>query len=468
MNHKQSVDLLVTNGDLFTGERRRPRFRPGAVAISKGAIRAVGSEKEIVSKFQATRTIDAHGGIVHPGFADTHLHLMPILIHGLPFDIHGSPSGASNQEKKKLPTYAQIKVESDDEITSAFTAAAAVALLRRGFTFFMEAGTVFETDAFADTLTRCGMRGLVSSPYGWDDASSYIERSPGWMNNKILARAPADARRVIDECKREIGRNRDEKALVQGYVCLYGSGTATDELISASVTLAGEYNVLFSQHQAFTPWNVSAELQKYGETGVSRLNRLGALNSRTTLAHMNILSNEDANIVMSTKPGIVWCPNAAMRLALYPTHKCYHPSFYKAGLSISLGIDTTMSDSLGTSGLASLLLAASVGEPLQDSDPFYMQTIDAANNMLLGDKLGSMSVGKRADLVIRSVGDITHTPLDDYGSILSLDSTTMPVDTVFIDGRIVMKGGRMTTIDQDEVMASALHQRERLFQRAMR
>ena len=290
MNPKQSVDLLIANGDLFTGERDQPRFRPGAIAVNEGTILAVGSEREILSQFAACRVIDAQGGMVHPGFADTHLHLTSVLVHGLPFDIHGVPSDGSSQQENKLPTYAQIKVESDDETTSAFTAAAAFALLRRGFTTFVEAGTVFETDAFADTLTRCGMRGLVSSPYGWDDASSYVARSPGWMNDRIFTRAPANARRVIDECEREIRRNKDEKALVQGYVCLFGSGTGTDELISESAALAREQNVLFSQHQAFTPLNVAAELQKYGETGISRLSRLGALNSKTTLVHMNVLN----------------------------------------------------------------------------------------------------------------------------------------------------------------------------------
>lgn len=98
----------------------------------------MGPESEITKVFEAQQKIDAKGGIVHPGFIDSHLYLTSIAIHGLVLDVEGSGT--------KFPSYAQIKCETDDEITSAFSSAAAVALLRRGFTFFWEDGTVFRLD----------------------------------------------------------------------------------------------------------------------------------------------------------------------------------------------------------------------------------------------------------------------------------------------------------------------------------
>ena len=460
MDQKQLVDLLITNGDLFTGDRDRPHFRPGAIAVNDGIIVAVGQEDEVLQAFEADRSIDAKAGIVHPGFIDTHLHLTTMLFHGLPLDIDGL--------SESKVSYAQIKVETDDEITSAFTAASAAALLRRGFTLFMEAGTVFETDAFADTVTRSGMRGLVSAPYGWDDLSTRAASAPGTMNDKLLTRAPANAARVINGCERELKRNEDKNALVRGYVCLYGDGSSSDGLIRDAVALARERNVIYAQHQAFIPERTSIQEEKYGESGISRLNRLGALGPGTTLAHMNVLSERDAAIVMSARPGIVWCPNNALHRGIHPANKCYHPSFYKAGLNVSLGIDATLVHPLGSAGVAALLLSASVGERLEDSDPFYMQTIDAAENIGLDHELGSLSAGKRADIVIRAVEDVTHTSLDDFGSVLSTSSSMIPVNVVIVDGRVVMQDGSLMTMDDDEVIASASYHRNRLLQKVTR
>ncbi|MGX5805162.1 amidohydrolase family protein [Bradyrhizobium sp. Arg314] len=135
-------------------------------------------------------------------------------------------------------------------------------------------------------------------------------------------------------------------------------------------------------------------------------------------------------------------------------------------MSVSLGVDTIGSDPIGIAGLVSLYLSASSGERLNDADPFYMQTIDAANNLGLGDRLGSLTVGKRADVVIREARDITHHSWrDDTGILLALSSSMIPVDTVMIDGRIVLEKGRLTTMDQDAILAEALRQRDTLTDR---
>ena len=457
MAQKQSVDLLVANGDLFTADKGRPHFRPGAIAVDDGTILAVGAEAEILSRFAAGRTIDAQGGIVHPGFIDTHLHATSMLLHGLPMDIAGRTENTVN--------YARIKIETDDDMTAAFTAAAAVVLLRRGYTLFMEAGTVFETDAFADALTRCGMRGLVSVPYGWDDMSLRRDQAPGTINDTLSVRAPADAKRVMDGLHKELRRNRNRNALVHGYVCLNGEGSASDDLIRGAVALARDHGVVFGQHQAFLPRWTRAQHEKYGESGVARLHRLGALGPATLLAHMNVLSADDADMIRATKTGVAWCPNNALDRGVFPAHRCYHPSFYKAGLNVSLAIDTTLTYPLGSAGIAALLLAAAAGEHLAAADPFHMQTSVAATNIGLGGTLGSLSAGKRADIVVRAVHDVAHTSLDEVGGVLGTSSAMIPVDTVAIDGRIVMQGGRLTTLDQGDILATAVHQRDRLLRR---
>ncbi|TIR16620.1 MAG: hypothetical protein E5X33_28310 [Mesorhizobium sp.] len=453
--HKKTVDTLVVNGDIFTGDRDQPHYRPGAIAIKDSVIVGVGPESEILSSCESTRKIDARGALVHPGFIETHLHMTAMAYHGAPFSPQSTAATKVN--------YSTLKSATNPTITAAYTAAAACSMLQRGFTLFFEAGTVFETDAFAESMTKCGVRAMVSAPFAWDDLSTYEELWPHMMPDALKKRAPADARRVIDQWNHEISRNKDENALVRGYVGLYGEATATDDLTREAVKLASESNVIFWQHQSFNPEFDIEEKKKWGDTGAVRMDRLGALNPNTTLAHMNVLDENDIELILLKKPGLSWCPNNALGYQITPPHRCWFPYLYKKGISVSLGVDTTVIHPIGIAGLLSLYLSASFGERLNDADPFYMQTIDAANNVGLGDRLGSLTVGKRADVVIREVRDITHLSWrDDTGILLSLSSSMIPVDTVMIDGRIVMEKGRLTTMDQDAILAEAVRQRDLL------
>ncbi|MGX5805163.1 amidohydrolase family protein [Bradyrhizobium sp. Arg314] len=290
------VGTIIYNGDVFTGDRNQPHYRPGAIAVKDGVIVAVGPEVEILSAYQGHRSIDAAGNLVHPGFIETHLHMTAMAYHGAPF----SPT--------KLD-YSTLKAATDPSITAAYSAAAACSMLQRGFTLLFEPGTVFETDAFAEAMTTCGVRAMVSAPYGWDDMSSFADILPELVNGALLSRAPVDAKRVIDQCKREIGRNNDKDALVRGYVGLYGEGTATDDLTREAVRLAADSNVILWQHQSFLPEAVADERKKRGDTGAVRMHRLGALGPSTLLGHMNVLDEADVALIISEKPGISWCPN---------------------------------------------------------------------------------------------------------------------------------------------------------------
>lgn len=458
MTDKQQVDYLIINGEVYTGDRASPFIRNGAIAVKESRIVNVGETSELIAKYKPLDSIDVAGAIVHPGMIDTHVHATSIVLHGLPV--------STDHPIKSKVSYADVKVQTDDESTDALVAAAAVALLRKGYTCFMEAGTVFETDAFVAALERIGMRGMVSAPFGWDDVSTFEKHSPGMITTRLMERAPADKATVLRRLERELTRNTDKDTLVTGYVCLYGEGSATDGLTKDASDLAKQSGVLFNQHQGFIPLWEEVETSKHGISGVERLHRLGALHKGTTLSHMNVMSDHDAELVVEHKPGLTWCPNNALHRAVHPAKPCRFPALMKQGVSVSLGIDTTMYHPLGTSGMVSLLLSAACGERLDDGEPFYMQTANAAQNVGLGDQLGTLAPGKRADIVVRTAHDITHTSMEQGGGLLALSSFNIPVDLVMINGQIIMRDGLLTQVDQDEVLRRGLEQRRRVLERA--
>lgn len=458
MAAKKQVDHLIVNGEIFTGERASPYIKDGAIAVDGNRILAIGDTRSLSARYAAPNLINVGGAIIHPGMIDTHLHATSIALHGLPVSI--------DQISQSKISYADVKVHTDEALTDALVAAAAVALLRRGYTCFKEAGTVFETDAFASALQRIGMRGMVSAPFGWDDVSHFERHAPGMITKRLMGRAPADAATVIKRIERELTRNTDKDTLVTGYVRLYGEGSATDELTRDASDLAREAGVLFNQNQGFLRMWEELETKKYGMSGIARLRRLGALNEGATLSNVNVMSDLDAELVVENRPGITWCPNNALHRAVHPADPCRLPQLINEGVCVSLGMDHTMFHPLGTAGMVSLLLSAQSGQRLDDAEPFYMQTANAARDIGFGDQLGTLSVGKRADIVVRAAEDITHTALEQAGGLLALSSSYMPVDLVMIDGQIVMKGGRLTRVDQAEVLHRALEHRRRLLERA--
>ncbi|MEX3937122.1 amidohydrolase family protein [Paraburkholderia phymatum] len=455
---KQQVDYVITNGDIFTGDRDFPYISDGAIAVAGNRIEALGPTQSLLAQYAPKQTFDARGAVVHPGMIDTHIHATSIALHSLPVTL--------DQVSPFKVSYTDVKVQTDDEITEALTSAIAVAFLRRGYTCFMEAGTVLETDAFASALCRVGMRGMVSAPFGWDDIGHFATHAAGMISERLLERAPATRRAVIQRLEKELARNADKNTLVRGYVCLYGEGSATDGLTQDAYELAKRNGVGFNQHQGFIRTWYDIEAAKYGMSGVERLQKLGVLDERTTLTHLNVMSESDVEMIRSQRPGITWCPNNALHRGVHPSDPCHFPKLIEDGVCVSLGMDTTMYHPFGAAGIASLLLSAAVGQRLDDAEPFYMQTANAARNIGLAQELGALSVGKRADIVVRAVEDITHTPLEHRGGLLALSSSQIPVDLVMIDGRVVMQDGRVTNVDQDEVLGKALERRRELLKRA--
>src|SRR5579872_4516325 len=227
-------DILVTNGYVITVDPERRIFAPGAIAIRGRRIVAVGPDREIKAHYSATRTFDAQGAVVHPGFIDPHLH----IVHGT----SRGPFSNSAITAKQPVNFADWKADVTPEDEHVATKLAALELLRRGFTCFVEPGTVFDGDAVASAAETVGVRGLLAAPYLWDDIEIMDEL--GRLGGPALfERAPPNLDHCLKQLGRELHRNSNPDALVRGYVAIYGLGTASDALLRAAKACADEAGV---------------------------------------------------------------------------------------------------------------------------------------------------------------------------------------------------------------------------------
>ena len=371
MNDEQHCDLLVRNAYVISVDAERRVFSPGAVAVRGTRVAAVGPERGVIEGLglRAARIIDARGAAVHPGFLDAHNHVVGAGCRGIFSNEGDDPASGVNYATWKAD------VTSDDE--AAATTLTALQLLHAGYTGVVEAGTAFDTGATADAAEAAGIRICLAEPYLWDDVT--VMRQLGSLESRALfARAPPDFERCVTELGGELHRNEDPDGRQHGFVCLYGLGTASDELERRADALARERRVVLHQHEAYEIASARAETERLGRSRIAHLDSLGVLHSGSTLVHMNILTDEDVDIVAERGCSVVWCPIPHLAMGLAGKVECRMPELLRRGVNVTLGSDSARSSAFGDEGLAAQLVAANAGEPLAPETILEMLTINAA------------------------------------------------------------------------------------------
>ena len=421
-------------------------YSPGAVAVRGHTVAAVGPERALVDGLESARTIDAEGGVVHPGFIDAHNHVVGAGCRGVFANDADDPVSGAN--------FATWKADVDGGDEAIATQLTALQLLHNGYTAVVEPGTVFDVDTVADAARTVGVRACLAAPYLWDTVE--IMRHLGSLESEALfARAPADFDRCVAELGSQLHRNDDPDGLLHGFVCLYGIGTATDELEHRAKALADEHGVVVHQHDAYEPSSTRAETARLGHSRIVHLAELGVLAPNATLVHMNTLTDEDIDIVVGSGCSVVWCPVPYLSMGLAGAVECRMPELLERGVNVTLGSDSARNSTIGDEALAAHLVAANAGYRLSPETILEMQTVNAARAAGLGGLTGSLEPGKRADLVVSFPGAAEAYPAANPVQQLALTHRAGHARTVVVNGEVVIEEGRSTRVDEAEVLAKA-------------
>ena len=451
MNDDRHCDFLVRNAYVISVDAERRVFSPGAVAVRGTRVAAVGPEREVIeglgSGRRAARAIDARGAAVHPGFIDAHNHVVGAGCRGVFANEADDPASGVN--------YATWKADVTSEDEAAATTLTALQMLHAGYTGVVEAGTVFDTGAAADAAEAAGIRICLAEPYLWDDVT--VMRELGSLESRALfARAPPDFARCVAELGGELHRNREPDGRQHGFVCIYGLGTASDELERRADELAREHGVVLHQHEAYEIASARAETERLGRSRIAHLDSLGVLHPGSTLVHMNVLTDEDVDIVSERGCSVVWCPIPHLAMGLAGKVECWMPELLRRGVNVTLGSDSARSSAFGDEALAAQLVAANAGEPLAPETILEMLTINAARAAGLGELTGSLELGKRADFVVTDPDAPEAFPAANPVHQAVLTSRGQAhARTVVVNGEVVIDEGRSTRLDEGEACAAA-------------
>ncbi|WP_323173284.1 amidohydrolase [Natrialba sp. PRR66] len=456
------TDLLVTNGTVITQNADREVVDDGAVLILDDKIAAVGPAAKLETDYDADRVIDADGGAIIPGLVNAHTHVSDILLRGAFAADRGLHDWLYNV---KRPACVAM-VPEEHAVAAALYCTEAV---RAGVTTFVESDTEVIWDdrdaieAKFDAYARSGIRSIYGAGFADSPPDEAFELllADVQVRDPDIAHPPADyftmetdtALTRVESLIREFHGNADGRQSVWPSPIVLASTTA--EGFRGAYRIAEEYDLMTTAHVA------EAEAQERGAplSNISYLRNVGYLGERALLGHCVQIDAADVRLLAKTNTKVAHNFFANMRLA---TGFAPVVSMLENGVVVGLGTDNAnLNDAINPLADARAASAAHKGfhrdpgvVPAQTA--FDMVTIDAARAIGREDDLGSIEVGKQADIAIVDMDRPHLTPSPNPVFALVTAAQGDEVETVICAGEVVMEDREVLTLgDTDELMTEA-------------
>ena len=432
------IDLLIRNAVIITMDLKNSVIENGFIAITGNQITNIGQDKSIdLSKYDVKRSIDLHGSIVHPGYIDSHIHLLYQPLRWVQKDgIHASDAMSVHSEYLNNIT---------PEIEELSYQLASLEMAHNGTTCFLEAN-VIDTNIAASAVEKIGIRAVIGTP-GIKDI---------YEENSSFGPIKFSTNRAFDLIDRELTRNQNKNALDQGAISLHGMGTASDELLLHAKSIADKNNVIINMHQSYAEDDTASDYNRFNQHPMIHYEEIGFLGSNCTFAHVNFVREEEISPILKSGCSIAWCPLGSMMYGIGGTTEGKHSELYKKGAQISLGSDSanwTTSFDIGNQALIAILTAREKTkrpDALLAEDGLIMATKNGARALGLENKIGSLEIGKKADLIIRKNNLPEMFPqTDPIRSVIYSGKSS--IQSVLVDGNFIVDNGKSTLIDENEL-----------------
>ena len=401
-----------------------------AVAIENDCIVAVDNFEKLCVLHPDARIEGHAAAVITPGMINGHQHLTgDRLIRSM------IPDTIDSQEAIfgwAVPTHSK-HTERDDYLSAVLALNEA---LCHGITTTIEAGTVGHPASVLKAQLDMGTRGTLGS-WGWD-----VEDGP----------FAGTVSEVLDR-QREVMRLTKDTPLIDGWVTLVGHDLMSDELVVAASQLARDNNTNITFHISPSSNDTASYLARTGKHPVRHLFDLGVLGPHVLLAHAVHLDADEVECVVATDTAVAVCPWAYLRLAQGITAAGRHDEMLKRGVRMSLGCDSENAgdavDPIRNAALFAGLIRDRHMDPtlLSAADALALHTIDAARAIGKADHIGSLEVGKQADLVVFGTDGPEWLPRSNQ-PILQLiwASSGAAVQDVYVAGKAVVRDKKSTQI----------------------
>jgi 5-methylthioadenosine/S-adenosylhomocysteine deaminase len=427
----RQVSLIITHGTIVTMDDVRRVLSDGAIAVDGRDIVAVGSAQSIAGAYRASQTIDAGGDVVMPGLINTHTHAPMVLYRGLADDL------ALMDWLQQYIFPAEAKT-----VTPAFVRAgtrlAALEMIRSGTTTY--ADMYYFEEEIARTTKAAGLRAVLGQT---------IMQFP-----VPDAKSPAEALARTEKFLREF---KGDELIVPAVAphAMYTLDAATLKSVRALADREGAPVLI---HLAETQDEVEVAREKFQATPVGYLDSIGFFGPRTLAAHAVHVTPADIGVLRARGVGVSHNPESNMKLA---SGTAPVPAMRRAQIPVGLGTDGAASNN--DLDMFEAMRQASFLHKLQSNDP---RTLPAADVMAMGTRegaralgmdrqIGSIEPGRRADIIVVSMGSARQTPMYDPVSHLVYVTRGDDVRTTIVNGRVLMRDRKVLTLDEPAILAEA-------------
>jgi 5-methylthioadenosine/S-adenosylhomocysteine deaminase len=427
-----AIDLIVHGNYIVTMDEQMSVVRNGAVAVDEGVIVAIGPAAEIDAEYSATEVLPGDNRIVLPGLINGHSHAAMTLLRGVADDL---------ELMTWLNDYifpAEVQFV-DSEFVRIGTELACWEMIRGGTTTFVD--MYYHPDTIASVVETCGLRAYIS-------ATVIGQRSP---DAEGAQDSIAKGLEFIERWKGKNGR-------ITPIFGPHANYTLNEEQLRATRLAANEAGVPISIHLSESPYEVEYSQQTFGTTSIDFFNSIGFFDGLTIGAHVVWPTEDEIPVLAERKVGVIHNPTSNMKIAsgISPV-----TAMLQAGVRVGLGTDGAASnndlDMWEEMRLAAFLQKVDRMDPtvLSASTVLKMATSGGAEAIGLNDKVGSLAVGMRADLVQVSFDDVHFVPTYDVISHLVYVADEQDVESTIVDGKVLMKDGEILTIDTARVKREA-------------
>jgi 5-methylthioadenosine/S-adenosylhomocysteine deaminase len=433
--------IVLAGATVVTMDAERRVLPDGAVAFSDAGILAVGPTPEVLAASPGAEVVDCTGRLVTPGFVNTHTHLFQTLLKGL------------GDDRVLSDWFLTMTGPSAVELTPEDCYAAALhgcaEALTTGTTTLLDFMYVHPRpglgDAVASAMDDVGIRGVMAR--GYMTAGTDVGAPPELV--QPLDDALADAERLIR------ARNRPGSRVTVGLApCM--SWTVDEPTLRETRALADATGALVTMHLAESPFDVEESLRRFGMRDVPFAGHTGLLGPDLLAVHCVQVDDTDLDLLQETGTKVSHnpCSNLYLGSGFAPV-----PAMHRRGITVGLASDGPASSS-NHSMLQAMKFAALLHkgvhrnpEVMTAEKALEMATIDGARALGMADSIGSLEVGKRADVVVLDLDNLCASPVHAAVSSLVYSHRGDEVERVYVDGRPVVSGGVLTTVAEADVRA---------------
>jgi 5-methylthioadenosine/S-adenosylhomocysteine deaminase len=424
----QTVDMLIHGGTILTVDDHDSKIADGVVAVDKGRIVALGRKEDILPVFQGRAMMDFPYGIIMPGLVNGHTHAAMTCFRGIADDMelmdwlndYIFPAEARNV---------------DPELAYWGSMLACAEMIKSGTTTFSDM-YIFEEET-AKAAQKAGMRCLLGEVLFDFPSPNFSTPAEGLAYSEKLIQTWAD------------------DPLVNIMVEPHSLYTCSPKLLKASKALADRYQVPLATHFLENKAEAKDLRIKYGKRATQFLLELGLLDERFIAFHCVMMDEEDIDLFSDRGCKVVHNPESNMKLA---SGVAAISTMLKKGVIVGLGTDGCASnnnlDMFQEMDTAAKLEKSARLDPtvMSARTVIRMATCNGAKVLGLDSLIGTIAVGKKADICIVDMNKPHLTPMYDEYSHLVYAVNGSDVDTVLINGQVVMQNRKLLTIDEEEAM----------------